>query len=172
MAINSKVDEIWMPIVGYEGLYEVSNLGNVKTLARKHRYGMKTDRILIPAVGTSGYYHVALTKDGVMKTIRVHRIVALSFIPNPEGLEFVNHKDCVKTNNVVDNLEWCDRSHNMTHAYDNNRMKMDTKYKLTSLTAKQIRDEGKWGTYKDISEKYGVCPAAIWCVLKGRTWQR
>lgn len=107
-------NEIWKPVVGYEGLYEVSNTGNVKSLGNKV---WKNARILKPQVrGKSGYLFVRLSKDGQAKGINIHRLVAETFIPNPLNLPIVNHKDENRTNNHVDNLEWCTVSYNSKYS--------------------------------------------------------
>ena len=105
--------ETWKAISGYEGLYEVSDLGRVKSL-NYNRTGM--ENILKPGTNHKGYLHVSLYKDGHVKTVKVHRLVAESFIPNPQGLETVNHKDEVKTNNTVTNLEWMSRADNKRYS--------------------------------------------------------
>ena len=92
--------ENWKAIAGYEGLYEVSDQGRVKSL----KYGK--EKILKPHKDGWGYPHVILCKDGKQKTLKVHRLVAEAFIPNPNNLATVNHKDEVKTNNAATNLEW------------------------------------------------------------------
>ena len=98
--------ETWKSVVGYEGLYEVSDLGRVKSLW----YGR--EKILKPQKDGWGYPHVILCKDGKKKTLKVHRLVAEAFIPNPNNLATVNHKDEVKTNNIVSNLEWMSQQDN------------------------------------------------------------
>jgi hypothetical protein len=172
MEDKGELIEIWLPVCGYEGLYEVSNWGRVKTMPRYHRYGSKAERILSPAVGTSGYKHVALTKDGVMKTIRVHRIVALAFLSNPTQFGFVNHIDGIKTNNQASNLEWCDRSHNMKHAYAIGLFSKSNTSKLTKDVVCAIKMEGKWGSYKQIGDKYGVAQSTIYNILNYNRWQK
>lgn len=97
--------EEWKDIKEYEGLYQISNLGNVRSL----KWGKK--RILIPQ-NIRGYSKVILCKDGKGKMYAIHRLVAQAFIPNPDNLPCVNHKDECKTNNTVDNLEWCDYKYN------------------------------------------------------------
>ena len=95
--------EHWKSIAGYEGIYEVSDLGRVKSLNYNHT---ETEKILKPGKNNRGYLHVYLCKDGHVKKFKVHRLVADAFIPNPNNLATVNHKDEVKTNNVASNLEW------------------------------------------------------------------
>ena len=107
--------EHWKEIAGYEGLYEVSDQGRVKSL----NFGK--ERILKPRKNTVGYLGVGLRKDGQRKFLLVHRLVAESFIPNPNNLETVNHKDEVKTNNVADNLEWMSLKDNLNYGTHNKR---------------------------------------------------
>lgn len=110
------MEEIWRDIVGYEGLYQVSNMGRVRSLDRigKGRWGYmpKKGVMLSQTTDTSGYKIVNLWKDNIIKSPKVHRLVAQAFIPNPSNLPQVNHKDEVKTNNCVDNLEWCSVKYN------------------------------------------------------------
>ena len=105
--------EIWKPVVGYEGLYEVSNLGRVKSL----KYGK--ERILRPATDSNGYHQVNLCKDGKVKMYLVHRLVAQAFIPNPHNLPIINHKDERVDNNRVENLEWCTAEYNNNYGTHN-----------------------------------------------------
>lgn len=99
--------EIWKDIVGFENLYKVSNLGNVKRCS--------SGRILKQLNGMDGYKQVSLCKNGVPKTYLIHRLVSQAFIPNPNNLPCVNHKDENKTNNRVDNLEWCTVKYNINY---------------------------------------------------------
>lgn len=101
--------EKWVDIEGYEGIYKISNLGNV--------YSYKSGIILKHRLNTKGYVHYGLRKDGVAKDVRAHRLVATYFIPNPDNLPLVNHIDGDKTNNAYTNLEWCTHSYNQKHAY-------------------------------------------------------
>ena len=97
--------EIWENIRGYEGLYQVSNYGRIKSL---HKNG----KIINGYIDGKGYMHVALSKNGKKKWFRIHRLVAQAFIPNHDNLPIINHKDENKLNNRVDNLEWCTTKYN------------------------------------------------------------
>ena len=119
-------NEIWKDIEGYEGLYQVSNFGNVKSLARivhsKKRSDYKIkEKILKQSDTTTGYKKVELHKDNEKrKSFKVHRLVAQAFIPNPENKREVNHIDGNKHNNNVNNLEWVTSSENKIHAFKMN----------------------------------------------------
>lgn len=99
---------VWKPVVGYEGLYEVSQNGDVRNV--------KTQKVLIPRNSTS-YSMVALYDNGKRKDLKIHRLVAQAFLPNPKNKPQVNHKNGDKLNNHVQNLEWCTNSENQKHAY-------------------------------------------------------
>ena len=99
--------EIWKDVAGYEGLYQVSSVGRVKRFYKNGK-----ERILKLYPNGSNYLIVVLCKNSIHKQFRVHRLVATAFIPNPQNLPQVNHKDETKTNNHVENLEWCDAKYN------------------------------------------------------------
>ena len=113
--------EIWKDIKGYEKLYQVSNLGRVRSITHTRKNGKERNhicvskgKILTPGKDSSGYMLVVLSKYGKTKSYRIHRLVADTFLKNKNNLKCVNHKDEDKTNNNVNNLEWC------THKYNNN----------------------------------------------------
>lgn len=106
-------EELWKPIPGYEGLYEASNFGRIKSLKRR---GAR-ERILKPNTCGKDYLCVLLYKEGTRKVSYVHRLVAQSFIPNLENKREVNHINGDKHDNRTKNLEWCSRSENLLHAY-------------------------------------------------------
>jgi NUMOD4 motif len=110
--------EIWKDIIEYEGLYRVSNIGRVKTFSKYNR--KYKDGILRGSKTNDGYVRVFLTKDGEDKGILVHRLVAAAFLLHDFKLDQVNHKNGIKDDNRVINLEWTNGSGNMFHAYANN----------------------------------------------------
>ena len=132
--MNDKRNEIWKPINNYEGCYEASNKGRIRSVERlvKCKNGMRTSpsTILKPSLGQWGYEQVTLRKEGRKETVRINRIIAQTFIPNPNKLPQVNHIDGNKINNCVENLEWCDASHNMKHCFDNHMSDWTTKIKI------------------------------------------
>ena len=109
-----KTVETFLSVPGYEGLYEISNLGNVKSL--------RSGRLMKKSKNNVGYEMLTLTKDKTQKTYLIHRLVALTFIPNPLDLPEINHKDEVKNNNCVENLEWCSRDYNLNYGTYRERM--------------------------------------------------
>lgn len=105
-------EEIWKSIKGYEGLYEISNLGRVKSL-NYNRTGK--EKILKPSKINSGYLHITICKNGKMKYFLVHRLVASAFLPNPDNLPCINHKNNDKMDNRLSNLEYCSYHYNNTY---------------------------------------------------------
>ncbi|HFK1452851.1 TPA: NUMOD4 domain-containing protein [Bacillus pacificus] len=103
--------EVWKDIKGYEGLYQVSNLGRF--------YGIKRDNYLSLKPSPDKYVRVILSKNGKPNTFTAHQLVARNFIENPEGFIEINHIDGNQSNNCVSNLEWCDRKGNLRHAFEN-----------------------------------------------------
>lgn len=119
--------EEWRDIKGYEGLYQVSNMGRVKSLERTFfdkigRKQIAKERILRPCTTRNGYLLISLHTSGKRKKFSVHRLVASAFVPNPDNNPEVNHRDEDKTNNSVDNLEWCTRKENCTYGSRPKRM--------------------------------------------------
>ena len=131
--------EEWRDIKGFEGLYQISSYGRVKSLERTvwngKGYYKKSEKIRKGYDNGDGYLYVNLCKEGKRKQYRINRLVAMAFIPNPNNLPEVNHKDGNKLNNRADNLEWATRSENQKHAY---------KIGLQKSSEKQKQAVSKW----------------------------
>ena len=158
------MEEIWKDVVGYEGLYQVSNLGRVKSLTRKN---VKQDRLLTPT-NNNGYYCVSLLKNKKRKFCLIHRLVAKTFVENPDNKKEVNHIDGNKKNNRANNLEWCTPSENIIHAYKE-------KLKKPVCLNKQIKQldmEGNlikiWSSVKEAGEHFNTSPTNITKCLTGK----
>jgi hypothetical protein len=129
------VIEIWKDIINYPN-YEVSNLGNVRN--------KKTNKILKPFSTGNEYLKVSLNKNGKPKQFFIHRLVAQTFIPNPNNLKEVNHiKEFEKTNNNVENLEWCDHSYNQNYGTRNERVSK----KMSRVKCKKVNQYDLEGNY-------------------------
>lgn len=166
--LENLLNEIWKDIKNYDDLYQVSNYGRVKRLgvyrtsARYYKKGRYyPTKIMTSSIGKHGYCCVQLFDySGSFKTIRIHRLVAEAFIPNPKNKPQVNHKDGNKENNCVNNLEWCTNGENGKHAWDNNlRTKNFGKDNYISRKVLQYTSDKKlikeWDCIKDISRSLG-----------------
>lgn len=160
--------EIWKDIRGYEGLYQVSNLGRVKSLERLDRMGreIKT-KILSQSDNGNGYSYVGLYKDKKGKKVGVHRLVAQMFIPNPNNLPQVNHLDEDKYNNKIDNLAWVTNKENSNYGNHNKNLAMAQK--RTSVIARDIKTGVSihFNSLREAERKTGVHHSNISKVLKG-----
>ena len=113
--ISDMIEE-WRAVPGYEGLYEVSDQGRVRSIDRYDSIGrLRKKRYIKLSLSSSGYFSVGLSKKGKVTIYLVHRLVAQVFIPNPFSLPQVNHKDEDKKNNIAENLEWCDAKYNSNY---------------------------------------------------------
>ena len=172
------MQEIYKDIVGYEGLYQVSNLGNVNSLPKikNSKNGLQVttkEKILKLNYTKSGYVTINLIKNYKTKTFKIHRLVALHFIPNPENKPQVNHKNGIKTDNRVENLEWVTNSENQYHSYaiglrfglrgENHNMVKLTKYQVL-----KIREDNR--SQSKIAKEYNVTQALISCIKLKKIW--
>lgn len=135
--------ELWKDIEGYEGLYQISSHGRVKSFPRKATKG----GIVKPSMTTTGYLCVHLSKNGQVRTLQVHRLVAKHFIDNQGNMPEVNHIDEDKTNNHVSNLEWCTRLQNVRHGTGIERMAKAHDYGVTAVKSAANHD------YREVARK-------------------
>lgn len=164
--------EIWKDISGYEGLYQASSFGRILSLKR----GI----ILKQQLNPSGYYYVALSKDGKAKRFLVSRLIAKTFIPNPDNLPEVNHKDENTKNNVVENLEWCDQAYNNTYGTRIKRVCNTIRKQRNCRPIIQIDGDKvvKWDCIGEAAKQLGFNKACIYRVCinkrkfyKGYRWE-
>ena len=146
--------EEWRDIKGYEGLYKVSNYGRVKSVERTIKGRHFQGKILKGGKFSNGYLFVCLRKNGENKNHLTHRLVASAFLENHMSFTDVNHKDGNKTNNHVDNLEWCSRSYNLEHAVKIGLMPSQCKIRR-SVTVKCGEKIVTFETMKDCAEFFG-----------------
>lgn len=147
--------EIWKDIKNYEGLYQVSNLGNVKRIKFINNKVQKQKEYLLKPL-KNVYLQVALSKNGKVKRKNIHRLVAEAFIPNSNNYNCVNHKDENKHNNNIDNLEWCTHKYNMNYGTIKNKISQSHKkenYKKRKCVIQYDRD------MNFIKEYNGICVA-------------
>lgn len=175
------MSEVWKPVKGYEGYYEVSNLGRVKSKARKYYrsdvlYHLK-ERVMKVSPSSSGYNTIILTVNGKAKSYLLHRLIALAFIENPQNKKCINHKDGDKFNNSLENLEWCTYSENRNHGLRTGLIKQK---RATHSHAKLTEDDVKfikkmysytYCGYSDIAWFYPVGHDAIRNIILGEKWK-
>ena len=183
--------EIWKPVVGYEGFYEVSNYGRVRSVDHFANTGIKhSDRryvkghILKPHTKRRGYLSVDLSMGNNVKTILVHKLVATAFLEKRDCDNQVNHKNCITSDNRVENLEWCTGEENRAHAKLNNRYynpnKVPVRCKQTNMVFQSSYDAAQWvnttkfqnsGQVKNIACKIRCARMGIQKTAYGYTWE-
>lgn len=166
--------EEWRDIKGFEGLYQVSNLGNIKSLSREVRAntcGVRElpEKILTKCVSSCGYYIVVLCKKGKHYTKLIHRLVAEAFIPNPRKLNEVNHKDENKLNNISINLEWCDRFYNANYGTGVERCARQKHKSVAMINAKTGETICVYESARIANKETGISYKGISSVCNGRT---
>lgn len=162
---------MWKNILGYEGKYEVSSSGQVRSMRYNNTSKIK---ILSQKTNRGGYQQVTLCSNGKTRTFSVHRLVAQAFLPNYSDDTQVNHIDCDKKNNAVSNLEMCTQQENMNHARRNGLLKTlkgddCPTAKLTSDIVREIRKSPKRNI--ELAKEYGVHRSLVSMVRRGKIWK-
>lgn len=166
-------EEKWIPVVDYEGWYDVSNHGRVRRM--KPGPGARVGRILKESLGDCGYMDVGLHKEGSQHTVKVHRLVVTAFIgPCPDGKE-VNHKDGIKRNNAAINLEYVTSSENQLHSYRRGlqvavRGETNGRAVLTEENVHEIRRLLGKESQRSIARRFHVTQPTIGHIAAGRSW--
>jgi hypothetical protein len=188
LLFNTMENEEWREIPQFEGLYEVSCLGRIRSIRHLVVFSNGTKRmmggiIIKPMFSHAGYHQVNLYRDRKCITTKVHRAVAAAFIPNPIGYEQVNHLDFSRTNNCVQNLEWCSAGQNTNHLIEAGRLIRGKNKPLAKLTdedvlkirelhkaeMKQVRC--KRGFVAELANRFGVSKSAITQVVSKASWK-
>ncbi|MDD5589071.1 MAG: NUMOD4 domain-containing protein [Candidatus Nanoarchaeia archaeon] len=182
---NHVEQEIWKDIENYEGLYQVSNYGGIKSLTRKTIYGRRKnkiyyriikEKILKPQKHKNLYLCVTLSKNNIKKIYLVSRLVSTAFIPNTENKPQVNHIDGNKQNNYLWNLEWATCSENLIHAHKNG-LQISLKgeqvgnAKLTEKQVLEIRNLYPKLNQTQLAKKYNVCIGTINFIVHRKKWK-
>lgn len=173
--MSNAIEEIWKPIAGFEGLYEVSNYGRVKSLTRYKK-------VIKPIIINRGYYQYQLWHNGKCRVAFGHRLVAQAFIPNPDNKPFVNHKDENKLNNFVENLEWVTHVENCRYGtaiarrtahfdYSKRRINNANQIKACSKPIAQYTKDGifvrNWNSISECARQTGMSVSGISAVVRG-----
>jgi hypothetical protein len=165
--------ETWKDIKNYEGLYQVSNLGRIKSLIRHYH---PKEQILNPTL-VQGYFYIILSKNNIHKSFKVSRLTAQTFITNPENKPQVNHKDGIKTHDYIENLEWCTNQENTIHSFKMGlqipvKGEKHGKSKLKEndiLKIRRLRNDDKL-TLKTIANLFNITITTVYDILHGKSW--
>lgn len=172
-------EEEWKDIEGYEGRYQVSNCGRIRSFLTKgvrNKVEMydESSHIIKPILDTFGYHVVNLRKNNGMKGIKIHRLVAKAFIPNPNNLPQVNHKDGNKQNNNLDNLEWVTAKENIAHSFSTGLHMEGSDYPITIIHKEKLHEVvglRKLGlSFREIGEQFGVEKSTAANICRNKTY--
>lgn len=167
---------MWKKIKGYEGLYEINEAGQVKSIRRIQIRSngspiIISEKIKKPYLNKSGYVTIALIKNNTTANRYLHRLIAEAFVPNPKRLNVVNHKNGIKSDNRIANLEWCTSSHNNLHAI-HTRLRKPAKACITEADALKISEMRIQGlTYEEIGAILNIPKYSIGSFLRGESYR-
>ena len=173
--------EVWKHVVGYDDLYKISSFGRViscgRIQERFNKYGLKIkweikEKVIANALSTDGYCVLGIWKNGVMKRTSQHRLVAEAFIPNPYNKPVVNHINGIKTDNRVENLEWCTHAENLNHAFETGlripkSYDKNARFHLTEQDFLNIKELYKTNTVFNIAKNYKLKRIQVYQILLG-----
>ena len=164
---------MWKDVVGFEGKYKVNSSGVIKSVVRKNRL---TEIMKVQKVDKDGYMIVNLFKNGDAKQMKVHRVVAMAFIPNTFNKKQVNHINGIKNDNRLENLEWCTQSENMQHSYDNKLTKASVgekngNSKLTTKDVEDMKKLRKFMTYQELANVFSVSICQAHRIINNKRWK-
>lgn len=185
--------EIWKDIKGFEGYYQISNLGRIRSLDRiiemKNGKTRKVKgKILKQSTSVHGYKVVCFRRNGKKENFRVHRLIGEAFIDNQDNKPFINHIDGDKSNNDISNLEWCTAKENANHAYEfglkeasnpnKNGLKQGSKHHNSKLTEKEVKfmrenSRKNGGSFKnaELAKLFGITKANVSHIVNGKGWK-
>jgi len=170
MKEEDKTLEVWKDVVGYEGYYKVSNIGNVKSLDRITNQGRRINGVNMKQfLSHNGYKRVALAKDGLVKKYQVHRLVAIAFIENEMLKPFINHVDENKTNNCVDNLQWVTSKENNNYGNHNRNVAIAQSRKIKVIYSDNTYEV--WESQSEFARNFGCSVSGVNLVLNGKNKQ-
>lgn len=180
MATEELTTEQWRAVPGYEGFYEVSDAGRVRSLDRIKSNGRRSNGRILSTPLSAGYPCLNLCRSGSQVLVRVHRLVAEAFLgPAPDPSETVNHKDFDRTNNRAENLEWLSHADNMRHAHAANRCRREYATgerhacsKLSRLDVLDIRKRAESGASDaELAREFGVTATNVWMIRHRKSWR-
>ena len=179
LSIENLPNENWKPIKGYEGLYEISSLGRLKRILKYRKFRNYQEKILKPSKDKDGYFRTTLTaKNKVRKNVIIHRVVALNFIINHKNKPCVNHKNGIKSDNNLHNLEWCTVKENNVHAIRLGLAGQSSgeKHHMSKLTKNQVVNiidlySNKKYSQRKLSDIFNISQTQISRIINKKRWQ-